>query len=235
MSHVYFIRAGDDGPIKIGRAVYPRRRMSELQVSHHETLTILAIMPGGEDVEASLHRQFASLSLRGEWFRADAVLLAFIEEARREHSQVLPEPPRPSMDEAWAAMSAAREADLRHLIASTVGTIYGTDPAARKRTASHAQVTMTAVENWLGERSTPALTPMVHLARANKVFAVWLFSLIEAWAYADERQCSLIEAYKVVSARIAAEGYAAWWARTTREDDEQNAAIDAAKSLLGRK
>jgi len=74
---VYFIR--HNGYIKIGKSVDPWKRLASLQTAHHETLEMLAIMPGSEDLEHGLHRAFGQFMERGEWFQENAQLLAFIE------------------------------------------------------------------------------------------------------------------------------------------------------------
>lgn len=74
---VYFIRAAT-GHIKIGIAFQPRLRMLELQVGHPLPLMLLAVMPGGKEHEAYLHRFFGRERVRGEWFEASERLLAFI-------------------------------------------------------------------------------------------------------------------------------------------------------------
>ena len=53
---VYFIR--HDGHIKIGKSVDPWKRLASLQTAHHDTLEMVAIMPGSEDLEAGLHPAF---------------------------------------------------------------------------------------------------------------------------------------------------------------------------------
>lgn len=65
---VYFIRAGRKGPIKIGRAKNPWRRLHQMRVGTHEELVLLAVQDGDQDTEADLHRRFSHLHLRGEWF-----------------------------------------------------------------------------------------------------------------------------------------------------------------------
>lgn len=77
-SRVYFIQAGQAGPIKIGRAVDPLARRKELQSGNHETLYILAAWPGGQAAERAAHRAFKGLHIRGEWFRAEGLLAAFV-------------------------------------------------------------------------------------------------------------------------------------------------------------
>jgi hypothetical protein len=80
VSSVYYIRcAGAAGLIKIGTAVDPRKRLSQLQTGSGETLTLLAVEPGGLDVERRRHRQFRAYRVRGEWFRAEPALLRHIE------------------------------------------------------------------------------------------------------------------------------------------------------------
>lgn len=66
---VYFMQAGEDGPIKIGIASNLERRLFELQQGHYETLRILASTPGGLSLEREYHRDFAGDRIRGEWFR----------------------------------------------------------------------------------------------------------------------------------------------------------------------
>jgi hypothetical protein len=77
-TEVYFIQAGDGGPIKIGISDNVPLRLNTLQTAHHETLRLLSRIPGGESDEAALHEQFAALRIRGEWFRPGAELLAHI-------------------------------------------------------------------------------------------------------------------------------------------------------------
>lgn len=74
---IYFIR--DDGYIKIGLSADPWRRLASFQTSHHNELELLAVMPGGADLEAGLHRAFAQYAKRGEWFEESPALLTFIE------------------------------------------------------------------------------------------------------------------------------------------------------------
>lgn len=65
---VYFIRAGTDGPVKIGVAIDPEARRAELQVGNHLDLTIIRVIDGGRAHEAWLHRQFIHARNGGEWF-----------------------------------------------------------------------------------------------------------------------------------------------------------------------
>jgi len=74
---VYFIQA-ESGPIKIGFTTDVRGRMAALQTATAEELTLVGIMPGDEQEEAALHARFGSSRIRGEWFRPDEEIRAFI-------------------------------------------------------------------------------------------------------------------------------------------------------------
>lgn len=72
--NVYMIRAGEKGPIKIGKAENVDRRLAELQTANYEELKIIAIIPCGstkaaEYVERGLHKRFGRYRIRGEWFK----------------------------------------------------------------------------------------------------------------------------------------------------------------------
>jgi len=54
---VYFIQAGDAGPIKIGHTNDVRKRLSMIQTSAPDHLRLLAVMDGGEAEERALHRE----------------------------------------------------------------------------------------------------------------------------------------------------------------------------------
>ena len=76
---VYFIRS--DCPnrfIKIGAAVDVPSRLKGLQTSSAYPLSLLATISGGLEREHSLHRQFAHLRVRGEWFHPAPELMTLI-------------------------------------------------------------------------------------------------------------------------------------------------------------
>lgn len=66
---IYFIQAGNNGPIKIGIASKPETRLKNLQTAHFDELTIRGVMPGDKEVEKELHDRFSSYHMRGEWFQ----------------------------------------------------------------------------------------------------------------------------------------------------------------------
>lgn len=72
VSWIYFIRQGEDGPVKIGRATSPLHRLAQLQVGSPITLHLLgAVHVGASEaprVERSAHETFAEWRISGEWF-----------------------------------------------------------------------------------------------------------------------------------------------------------------------
>lgn len=64
---LYFIGA-KEGPIKIGIAMNPAKRLKQLQTAYPHKLEILAILPGGARQECAYHARFAAHRLHGEWF-----------------------------------------------------------------------------------------------------------------------------------------------------------------------
>lgn len=76
---IYFASFGESGPIKIGMSGRPSRRVAGMSTGSPEEIVLLGVMPGGLDVEASLHERFANTRIRGEWFERSPELLAFIE------------------------------------------------------------------------------------------------------------------------------------------------------------
>lgn len=77
----YIIRAGEHGPVKIGRADDVPSRLADLQTGHHETLHVIRILDTPFDAEPILHARFAALRLRGEWFDFSPEMLSFVPEA----------------------------------------------------------------------------------------------------------------------------------------------------------
>lgn len=65
---IYFVQAGPDGPVKIGYAVDPKRRIASLQTACAVDLVLLREIAGNEKTEAWLHQRFLGHRVRGEWF-----------------------------------------------------------------------------------------------------------------------------------------------------------------------
>lgn len=74
---LYFIQRGETGPIKIGVAVDPMKRLLELQTGNAEKLRLLGAVPGSRKLEAKLHRHFRLLRLEGEWFQPHPELVMY--------------------------------------------------------------------------------------------------------------------------------------------------------------
>ena len=74
----YFI-GGEDGPVKIGYSRDIGRRFRVLQTGYPVRLFLVAVVPGGSEVERQYHRRFAAHHLRGEWFALHSDIMAEID------------------------------------------------------------------------------------------------------------------------------------------------------------
>jgi hypothetical protein len=72
---VYMIRAGENGPVKIGVTDDVGKRLRNMQTGNSERLSVLRVFEGSADEERRLHARFLSLRLRGEWFHFSPELL----------------------------------------------------------------------------------------------------------------------------------------------------------------
>ena len=72
---VYFIRSGDDGPVKIGSTNNIRRRMQMLQTGSAYKLVLLRAFTGGEAEEKIIHARLSRFRISGEWFEASDEVL----------------------------------------------------------------------------------------------------------------------------------------------------------------
>lgn len=66
---VYMIRAGGNGPVKIGFSQHSARRLQTLQVGNPERLDLIREVPGDERAELWFHHEFKEFHITGEWFR----------------------------------------------------------------------------------------------------------------------------------------------------------------------
>lgn len=76
---VYFLREGDDGPIKIGFTTRKSKyRIREGQTFHSKELRLLAEAMGTKDMESALHVYFGPYKIRGELFEPNPELMDLI-------------------------------------------------------------------------------------------------------------------------------------------------------------
>lgn len=78
-SFVYFIQAGENGPIKIGATGDPSGRLRALRTANAAPLKCLLLLRGAEH-EPILHSLFASIRLQGEWFSPCDDLTSFLQQ-----------------------------------------------------------------------------------------------------------------------------------------------------------
>lgn len=77
--YCYFVQVGHDGPIKIGKSVYPWSRLDGIQTGSPDDLRLLLLV-SRRAMEPVLHEMFKPWRIRGEWFHPSPELLLFIEE-----------------------------------------------------------------------------------------------------------------------------------------------------------
>lgn len=82
---IYFIQAGESGPIKIGYSSDVAIRLGCMQSDNHELLRILGVIPcrkrgrrAKPTKEIKLHSMFAHLRIHREWFSSDPALVDYI-------------------------------------------------------------------------------------------------------------------------------------------------------------
>ncbi len=75
--YVYFLRMGEDGPIKIGKAQDPSRRLFGLQTGNPIELKMILLVRNSE-LEPAFHEKFWDHRIRGEWFYPDVELENFM-------------------------------------------------------------------------------------------------------------------------------------------------------------
>ena len=78
MPSVYFIQSGEGGPIKIGKSISVKSRLSSLRTASGTELRLMGTIAPGGPTEAEMHRRFACFRLRREWFTPADELLKFI-------------------------------------------------------------------------------------------------------------------------------------------------------------
>jgi len=76
---IYFIQEGQRGPIKVGYTIgKPEKRLQTLQTGHPSSLVLLGHIEGTEVHEKKIHQFLGFYRIRGEWFRAEELVIKFI-------------------------------------------------------------------------------------------------------------------------------------------------------------
>ena len=75
---VYFVQSETTGPIKIGTARDVERRFARLRTMSPYQLRLLAVVPGGRQLEAKLHAKFSRWRLHGEWFTPNPSIFDYL-------------------------------------------------------------------------------------------------------------------------------------------------------------
>lgn len=121
----YFVRVGD--AIKIGAATNFKTRLQSLQTGQVELIEVLAVVPASLIDEFKTQQLFAHLRIRGEWFRNDAELLYFIEQAKAEAAaEPVPEPSPRSARSTPINPALSQHEAIRRLI-NARAKVYGAD------------------------------------------------------------------------------------------------------------
>jgi hypothetical protein len=145
---VYFIQAGEGGPVKIGFANNPYERVAGLQTGHPEVLRLRAIMPGSAADEAALHQRFSGTRIRGEWFEPCQSIMEIIAQYPVDHSAHR----RASQDFPIIEKLGGRETAFELLQKAAPGKIQ----------------TIHALRMWLARRSIPGWALVIFLQVAEE-------------------------------------------------------------------
>lgn len=72
---VYFFQSGGElGAVKVGWSRDPAQRYRDLSVAHPHGLELVALVPGAEALERTLHERFAHRKLHREWFSHEVLV-----------------------------------------------------------------------------------------------------------------------------------------------------------------
>lgn len=137
---IYFIQAVDGtGPIKIGFAVNPLRRLGEVQRMSPVKLTILATTDGDRDREARVHRYLSKFRLYGEWFFASETVMEFVSD---------PTQPLPELVKSQTLSPKVKPSKSGLVLKNEFGTLWKERELERGRIISVSEVCMATGLNW---------------------------------------------------------------------------------------
>jgi len=78
LRYVYFIQRGRTREVKIGSAYDVRARLTILRTSTPDNLRLIGTVVGDNTTEREMHKRFSEYRIRGEWFKMEGELAAFI-------------------------------------------------------------------------------------------------------------------------------------------------------------
>lgn len=139
---VYFLRCGDF--VKIGFSAQPKRRLRHLQTATPFDFELLGMHPGLRWQEQQLHKIFASLRHRHEWFRVDQTILDIAATGL----------PSMDADRAQPAPSGLRPA-TRHRAARILASYLDQTGVTQEQFAERFGVNKSTVTYWV-QRHLPA-------------------------------------------------------------------------------
>ena len=84
MDWIYFVQAGQKGPIKVGFTGDFLNRFMVLQTGNHEDLRAKCLFPGGRDDETAIHLMLRKTRVRGEWYRESSAMRKIFKGKSRE-------------------------------------------------------------------------------------------------------------------------------------------------------
>ena len=153
-SIVYFIRCIDSGLIKIGYTTDINGRKASLNHASPAGVSLIASAPGGSNAEASLHRKFEHLKVRGEWFRPRPELLDYIANVRAGGSLELDD--AVSADAEFASTYRDESGEFRDRMAAAIKLrLHPFTHITQKALAQGIGVTRNSVNNWVNAKSEP--------------------------------------------------------------------------------
>lgn len=82
LTFIYFARVGDY--VKIGQSRDYKKRIDNIKTASPFPVEILHVEMNKPEFETAIHRKFAHLRHRGEWFHAHPDLLAYIDKISNE-------------------------------------------------------------------------------------------------------------------------------------------------------
>lgn len=81
---IYFVQAGENGPIKIGYCRDLKARLHGIQTGCPERLSVLGVMGGTRDTETEFHQRFAKHIRHGEWFNPAEEIIEFTNQLAKD-------------------------------------------------------------------------------------------------------------------------------------------------------